>query len=203
MKTFKEHLAESKKQWPFRVKIAGKFSTEQEQSLKTMLERFTVTEFKKVTTTPVQELPLDFPQMKNVEVNIYEVTLDYPSTQFELTEYLTSGLGVPKSNLVVRSPFEQTEEYQEPETQRTGALLNDPTYAEAGSPKFEDFYGDKYNTGFVKELNDILKLQRKERGEEIPESKSDDIIKNPGVTSNDTPQNNKSPISQATAPIRK
>ena len=203
MKTFKEHLAESKKQWPFRVKIAGKFSTEQEQSLKTMLERFTVTAFKKVTTTPVQELPLDFPQMKNVEVNIYEVTLDYPSTQFELTEYLTSGLGVPKSNLVVRSPFEQTEEYQEPEAQRTGALLDDPTYAEAGSPNFEDYYGDKYNTGFVKELNDILKLQRKARGEEIPESKSDDIIKNPGVTTNDIPQNNKSPLSQAASPIRK
>jgi hypothetical protein len=203
MKTFKEHLVESKKQWPFRVKIAGKFSTEQEQSLKTMLERYTVSEFKKVRTTPVQELPLDFPQMKNVEVNIYEVTLDYPSTQFELTEYLTSGLGVPKSNLVVRSPFEQTEEYQEKEPERTGALLNDPTYAEAGSPKFEDYYGDKYNTGFVKELNDILKLQRRERGEDIPESKSDDIIKNPGVTSNDTPQNNKSPISQAVSPIRK
>jgi hypothetical protein len=104
---------------------------------------------------------------------------------------------------VVRSPFEQTEEYQTQEPVRTGALLDDPTYAEAGSPKFEDFYGDKYNIGFVKELNDILKLQRKARGEEIPESKSDDIIKNPGVTSNDTPQNNKSPISQAAAPIRK
>ena len=47
-------------------------------------------------------------------------------------------------------------------------MLNDNNYSEAGDPKFEDYYGDKYNSGFVKELNDILKLQRKARGEEIP-----------------------------------
>ena len=47
-------------------------------------------------------------------------------------------------------------------------MLNDPDYKESPNATFEDFYGDKYNSGFVKELNDILKLQRKERGEEIP-----------------------------------
>jgi dTDP-4-amino-4,6-dideoxygalactose transaminase len=33
-------------------------------------------------------VPLDFPQVKNCEVNIYEVTLDFPTTQHELKEYL-------------------------------------------------------------------------------------------------------------------
>ena len=168
MTTFKQYLSESKKQYPFRVKIAGQVSTEQETLLKTVLGKYTVSEFKKVTTTPVQELPLDFPQLKNCEVNIYEVTLDYPSTQQELTEYISIELGVSKSNLAVRRPGEPTEEYQHDEPKREGALLNDPDYKEAGNPQFEDYYGDKYNTGFVKELNDILKLQRKARGEEIP-----------------------------------
>ena len=168
MTTFKQYLSESKKQYPFRVKIAGQVSTEQETLLKSVLGKYTVSEFKKVTTTPVQELPLDFPQLKNCEVNIYEVTLDYPSTQQELTEYISTELGVSKNNLAVRRPGEPTEEYQHDEPKREGALLNDPDYKEAGSPQFEDYYGDKYNTGFVKELNDILKLQRKARGEEIP-----------------------------------
>jgi hypothetical protein len=168
MKNFKEYLSESKKKYDFRVKVAGGFSTEQESTLKTMLEKFAISGFKKTATTPIQALPLDFPQVRNCEVSIYEVTLDYPTTQFELTEYLTSGLGVNKQNLVVRSPFEATEDYQEPSEPREGALLDDPDYKEAGSPQFEDYYGDKYNTGFVKELNDILKLQRKARGEEIP-----------------------------------
>jgi hypothetical protein len=170
MKNFKEHLHESleAKKRDFRVKIAGDFTAEQETKMQTMLDRFKVGAFKKVGTTPIQQLPLDFPQIKNCEVSIYEVTLEYPTTQFELTEYLSQGLEVSKQRLVVRRPGEPLEEYQQEEPAREGALLNDPTYKEAGSPQFDDYYGDKYNSGFVKELNDILKLQRRERGEEIP-----------------------------------
>jgi hypothetical protein len=136
--------------------------------MQSLLSKYAISGFKKTGTTPIQTLPLDFPQVKNCEVNIYEVVLDYPTTQQELTEYLSSSLGVGKSHLIVRSPFEHTEEYQHNEPKREGALLNDNNYSEAGDPKFEDYYGDKYNSGFVKELNDILKLQRKARGEEIP-----------------------------------
>jgi hypothetical protein len=171
MKSFTEYLTESKKQYDFRIKIAGEMSTEKEDTMKRLLGRFTnentLTGFKK-SKTPIQAVPLDFPQVKNCEVNIYEVTLDFPTTQFELTEYLAAELGIGKQNLVVRRPGEPSEEYQMPVEKREGSLLLDPDYKEAGSPQFEDYYGDKYNTGFVKELNDILKLQRKERGEEIP-----------------------------------
>jgi hypothetical protein len=170
MKNFKEHLKEGlqAKQRDFRVKVAGDFTAEQESKMKTMLDRFKVGAFKKVGTTPIQSLPLDFPQIKNCEVSIYEVTLEYPATQFELTEYLSQGLEVSKQRLVVRRPGEPLEEYQQEEPKREGALLNDPEYKEAGSPQFDDYYGSTYNASFLKELNDVLKLQRKERGEEIP-----------------------------------
>jgi hypothetical protein len=196
MKNFKEYLSESKKKYDFRVKVAGDFTTEQESTLKTMLEKFAISGFKKTATTPIQALPLDFPQVKNCEVSIYEVTLDYPTTQFELTEYLTAGLGVNKQHLVVRSPFEATEDYQEPSEPREGALLDDPDYKEAGSPQFEDYYGDKYNTGFVKELNDILKLQRKARGEVIPTTEA-------AKFNVDSPAGTQSVLKQATDPRKK
>lgn len=171
MKSFTEYLTESKKQYDFRIKIAGEMSADKEEDMKRLLGRFTnentLTGFKK-SKTPIQAVPLDFPQVKNCEVNIYEVTLDFPTTQYELTEYLAAELGIGKQNLVVRSPFEPSEEYQNIEPKREGALLNDSEYKEAPNAQFENFYGDKYNTGFVKELNDILKLQRRERGEEIP-----------------------------------
>jgi hypothetical protein len=171
MKSFTEYLTESKKRYDFRIKIAGDMSAEQEDNMKRLLGRFTnentLTGFKK-SKTPIQAVPLDFPQVKNCEVNIYEVTLDFPTTQHELKEYLATELGIGKQNLVVRRPGEPSEEYQAPAEERQGALLDDPDYKESGNPQFEDYYGDKYNTGFVKELNDILKLQRKERGEEIP-----------------------------------
>ena len=169
MKNFKEYLQESalQKKYEFRVKVAGEVSKDQEDKLKSMLERFQVNAFKKVGVTPIQALPLDFPQVKNCEVNIYEVSLDYPTTQQELTEYLSTGLEVSKQRLVVRRPGEPSEEYQQVEEKREGALLNDAEYKEAPNANFEDFYGTKYNSGFVKELNDLLKLERKARGEEI------------------------------------
>lgn len=168
MKSFKEHLLESKKRYDFKVKVAGEFNAEQETRLKGLLERYAVSGFKKTGTTPIQALPLDFPQVKNCEVSIFEVTLDYPTTPHELIEYLSNELKINKQNLVVRRPGEPGEEYQQPVEERKEALLTDPDYKEAPNAKFEDYYGDKYNSGFVKELNDLLKLERKARGEQIP-----------------------------------
>ena len=197
MKTFTQYLSESTKKYDFRVKVAGEFTTEQEATLKSLLSKYAVSGFKKTGTTPIQSLPLDFPQVKNCEVSIYEVVLDYPATQQELTEYLSLELKVSKQHLVVRSPNEHTEEYQHVEPKREGALLDDPDYKEAGNPQFEDYYGDKYNTGFVKELNDILKLQRKARGEEIP-------TEGAAKFSTDSPAGTQSPIQSSDYnPLRK
>ena len=201
MKNFTKYLTESEKRYNFRVKIAGEFGADQEDKLKAMLERFQVDSFKKVGKTPIQALPLDFPQVRNCEVSIYEVSLAYPTTQQELTEYISQGLSVSKQMLAVRRPGEPSEEYQHEESKREGALLNDSEYKEAGSPKFEDYYGDKYNTNFVKELNDLLKLQRKARGEEIPEAQ-DTVI---GTTTKakyniDSPEGTKSVLQQAIDP---
>lgn len=195
MKNFKEYLSESfaSKKHEFRVKVAGDFSTEQETKLKSMLERFQVNAFKKVGTTPIQALPLDFPQVKNCEVSIYEVTLDYPTTQQELTEYLSTGLEVSKQRLVVRRPGEPSEEYQNEEPKREGSLLTDPDYKEAPNAQFEDFYGDKYNSGFVKELNDLLKLERRARGEQIPTESA-------AKFNTDSPANTTSPVQAAPDP---
>ncbi len=169
MKQFKDYLTESAKKYDFRIKVAGEISEQQEGTMEALLGKFQIEQFKKVGKTPIQQLPLDFPKIKCAEVNIYEVVLCYPSTQWELHEYLTSNLGITKDALVVRKPGEPLEEYQEAkEDAKKEPLLTDSTYKECPNANFEEYYGDKYNSGFVKELNDILKLQRKERGEEIP-----------------------------------
>lgn len=175
MKNFKDYLAESATRYDFRIKVAGEFSDEQIKTMEALLKKFQISNFKKAGKTPIQELPLDFPKIKNAEVNIFEVTLNYPSTQWELQEYISTNLGITKDAIVVRKPTEPYEEYQTQTVEdRKDALLNDSEYKEAGNPNFEDYYGDKYNSGFVKELNEILKLQRKERGEQIP---SDTVAK--------------------------
>jgi len=204
MKTFKEYLSESKKTYNFRIKVADNdFGKDRETALENSLARFAISSFKKTGKTPIQQLPLDFPQIKNTEVNIYEINLDYPTTQFELKEYLASELKITRDHIVVRSPDEPYEQYQQETEKREGALLLDSEYKEAPNVNPEDYYGDKYNSGFVQELNAILKLQRKERGEVIPEASDT----NTGATAKakfntDAPQNNKSPVVQA-ADLRK
>jgi hypothetical protein len=168
MKNFKDYLFESSKKWNFKIKVAGDFNDDKAKMMEALLNKFQVCEFKKLGKTPIQELPLDFPKIKYAEVNIFEATLDYPTTQSELHDYLANSMGITKDALVVRSPFEPSEQYQMPKEIREEPLLTDPTYSEADNAKFDDYYGDKYNTGFVKELNEILKLQRKARGETIP-----------------------------------
>lgn len=187
MKSFKEYLSESKKTYDFKVKIAGDVTTEQEQALKTLLDKYQVIGFKKTGKTPVQALPLDFPKVQNTEVSIYEVTLDYPVASHELQYYLGNGLRINEQAIVVRRPGEPSEEYQTPVEARDGALLNDPNYKEAGNVDPTQFYGDKYNASFVKTLNDELKAQRKARGEEIP-------TEGAGQTLTDIPQGNVSPV---------
>ena len=187
MKTFKEYLTESKKTYDFKIKIAGDFPSDKEAMLRQNLEKFSVSEFKKVSTTPTQALPLDFPRVKNCEVNVYEVSLDYPTTSFELREYITSSVQLGTDHVVVRNPNEPSEAYQQPTENREGALLNDPDYKESSAVDSKQYYGTEYNTSFVKALSDSLKANRKERGEVIPAGDS-------GKTTNDVAQNNTSPI---------
>jgi hypothetical protein len=194
MRTFKEYLTESAKTYTFKVKVARDLTTEDESRMRGLLDRFSVAGFNKAGKTPIQSFPLDFPKLKNRDVSIYEVTLEYPTTPFELTEYLSFGLGVTNEELVVRAPGEPTEQYQQPQGEpRTGALLNDPDYKESPNAKFEDYYGDKFNSSLLKELNATMKEQRKARGEQIPGDEQ-------GVTTNTLPLNTKSPVVQAKDP---
>lgn len=194
MKTFKEYLAESKKVYDFKIKIAGDFAGE--DKLKQMLERFVISSFKKAGTTPIQALPLDFPKIRNSEVTVYEVALEYPTTPYELHEYISAGIEKGPDYVVVRKPNEPTEAYQLDDEMRTGALLQDPNYTEVAKIDTKDYYGTEYNTSLVKTLNDDLKAMRKERSETIPSTVE-------GKTTNSIAQNNQSPIQQTDYDPRK
>ena len=170
MRSFKEYLTESARKYDFKIKIAKDCSSEQEALLKRILERFGVADFKRTGKTPIQDLPLDFPTLRNTEVCIYEVTLDYPTTPQELHSHISSGMGLTEACVVVRNPGEPGEAYQAPKEKREGALLTDSEYKEAPNANVDDYYGEKYNTKFLQALNKDLKELRKARGEVIPSS---------------------------------
>ncbi len=190
MKTLKEYITESfnDKNYLFKIKIAGDITGDTEDKIKTILEKYKVENFNKNSTTPIQSLPLDFPKLRNTSVNIYDVTLAYPATQYELHEYICNGAKISADAVVVRSPFEPTEQYQIPAEERKGALLDDPDYKELPKIKSEDYHGEKQVQGLLKELAKASKERAKEQGLKIP--------KGEGTTAKDMGEgNNKSPIS--------
>lgn len=196
MRSFKEYLTESKKTYNFKVKIAGDVTQANEQLMSILLDKYQLSSFKKVGTTPIQETPLDFPLIKHANVNIYEITLNYPTTQWELHEYLSSNLRIGRDQIVVRNPFEPTEEYQAPKEKHEGTLLQDPNFTEVPSVDSKKYYGTEYNLSFVKALNDTIKAQRKEQGQQIPTESA--------ATFNvDSKENTTSPIQQSDYDPRK
>jgi hypothetical protein len=190
MKTLKEYITESfnNKKYMFKIKIAGDLDQDHENAIKTLLEKYKVENFAKNSTTPIQSLPLDFPKMRNTSVNIYDVTLAYPATQFELHEYICNGAKLHADQVVVRNPFEPTEAYQTPAEERKGALLDDPNYGELPKIDSKDYYGEKMTQNLLKELAKASKERAEQQGLKIPTGETT-VAKDMGEG------NSKSPIS--------
>lgn len=183
MKSFAEFLTESKKSYSFKIGIAGELPEGVEARLKTALEKYDLTNMSAGKKTPIQERPLDFPQLQNMEVTYYEAELNYPTTVQVLQEYLGNFCDIHQSHIIVRNPEEPQELYQqEQESETYEALLTK-----------EDMGGDSaqndVSTNRVMELLKELEKARKEREHDpalaAPKGESKDI---------DASENSKSPI---------
>jgi hypothetical protein len=189
MKTFKEYLAESHKTYDFRIKIAGDVDAKIEKSMKTALEKFGVESYKKQGKSVVQEHPLDFPQLKNEALNIYDTSLSYPINAEGLRDYLRDYLDIDFSHLKVRKPGEPTEQYQEPKDETYETKLTDAEYKDAPKIKGEEHYGDKYNMSMLKALIDADTGPKKDRTADPEGGKSDNPIE---YKQEDAPEGGKS-----------
>jgi hypothetical protein len=178
MKTFKDYLTESKKVYSFKVKVAGEIPEGFENQLKSKLDRCKVVTFEKMSTTPVQKVPLDFPTMTNKEVTIYEVITEYPITSPEISRDIKE-LGLSEACFRVRGSNEPSEQDQalmdSDEAAKIDALLSDSTYKEATNAKHKEYFGDEFNKGFLKDLQKASKDRNKEEGKgeyKLPKTKS-------------------------------
>ena len=114
MKSFTEFLIESKKTYPFKIGVAGELPEGFVDAMETALKKYDVINMSAGKKTPIQERPLDFPQLENTEVTYFEVELTYPTTTQVLQEYLAKCCGIEQSYFIVRNPNEPQEEYQQP-----------------------------------------------------------------------------------------
>lgn len=165
MKTFKEYLAESKKLFGFKIKVAGEVPENFSENLKARLDRCGVNTLKETTKTPVQRLPIDFPELKNVPVTIFSVICEYPITAPEISKELTE-MGMDPCCFRVRGAGEPSElEQEQMLADPSGAsLLQDSEYNEAEIVEYKNYFGDDFNASFLQELAKAAKERTKELG---------------------------------------
>ena len=156
MSTFTQYLTEAVKSYDYKIKVAGTIADDFKNRMETALQKFELAKMSAGKKTPIMTLPLDFPQLSNESVTIFDVTTNYPVAVNTLKEYLADYMNINASLIVVRKPGEPTEEYQADmqigqKSEYANKLL-DIEMKDAPKVKAEDFYGDKYNMGLLKEL---------------------------------------------------
>jgi hypothetical protein len=177
MKTFKEYLTESKKVYSFKVKVAGPLPEKFQEGLKARMSRCNGT-VEKLSTTPIQESPLDFPELTNMEVTVFEVVCEYPVTSPEIVADI-KGMGVDEACFRVRGSNEPTEQEQVlANAEPSGEALLDEQDLEKGNTKIKhkDYFGDDFNKSFLKDLEKTAKARKKENGQgeyKLPKAKQD------------------------------
>ena len=156
MSDFTKYLTETVKEYQYKIKFAGDLADDFQKNLKTVLDKYQVKSLSAGKNTPIQEVPLDFPALKNTAVTIFDFVSHYPASVFELRSYIANHFNMPVDKIVVRKPGEPTEEYQDeinakPKSEYK-AKLHDIEYSELSKIKADEIYGDKANASLLKEL---------------------------------------------------
>lgn len=175
MSTFTHYLTESAKSYDYKIKIAGQPKDIDTTRLETALAKFEVAKMSAGKSTPIQERPLDFPQLSNTNVTYYEVELHYPTTVQVLQEYIGQCCDVSQANIIVRNPNEPQEQYQqEKDDAEYVAKLTTEDMGQAEGDAQSSVAG-----GRVMDLLKELETARKERDNdyvgEAPAGESKDI----------------------------
>lgn len=110
----------------------------------------------KVKALPLAALPIDFPRLKDYYSQIFKLEMDfeYPITPNQITNELVLGLGLDRSNIIVRNAESPLEQYEEDylkykDEDYAPELLNDNKDLKIEK---ENLYGDEYNKAMVKAL---------------------------------------------------
>lgn len=157
MKSLQEYLTESKKTYKFKVRVAGELPEGFADRLEMNLKKYDIANISTGKKTPIQETPMDFPQLQNCEVTHYEVELNYPATSHVLERYLVDTCNVPHSHITVRGENDPIDQIQKPAEETPYETLLDNE--DMGGESAQDSVGANRTMDLLKELE----TARKER----------------------------------------
>jgi len=150
MRHLNEYLTESAKTYEYRVKIAGEMPEGFYDRFKDALGMFDITDCTKPKLTPIQSDPVGFPGLENQEVNIFDITMNYPASTEQVREQARQ-LGLDLNTIVVVDKSFNDSMNAEAEVQAVEddvVRLETPEYPANTTEQTEakDAYADSYET---------------------------------------------------------
>ena len=150
MKSFKEYLLESKQTYDFKIKVAGDCPEDCAAKIKEALSTYKVESCSNGKRTPITEKQIDFPQLENVGVTVFDVTLSYPTTSIQVREAVANKLNIVPANIRVRNDQEEEElALNHEHDELTGESLLEKDLEEVDGQKL---VGTKHAMSLLKEL---------------------------------------------------
>ena len=107
MISFKEFLAENKKQYSFRVKVACECTKDQIANLKTALNKYDLAAISEVKQTPIAETHVGFGHLKNIKLNIIDILTNYPTNALQIRDIVRDSMDIRDSHIMVTTPGEE------------------------------------------------------------------------------------------------
>lgn len=157
MKSLYEYVAETSKDFTYRVKVAGELTTETLTKFKEGLGQFDLEKCSTPKSTPIAEQVIGFPGIKNESVNIFELTLNYPAGVDAIRQEARLA-GIDLSRIIVISEDWDDSMQAEADAQEDTTLLEEPEYpkdtpdqvelSEKYSGSFKDIVKNAANTKF-------------------------------------------------------
>ena len=173
MRSFTTVLTESKKTYEFKIGVAGPLPEGFEDTLETILKKYGASNLTSGKKTPIQERPLDFPQLQNMEVTYFELGVEYPTTPQVLQAYIGNCCNIDQAYVIVRNLGDPREEYQE--------IKDDAPYEsmltkeDMGGESAQDSVAGNRIMSLLKELETVRKENEHSGAEGAPVGESTDI----------------------------
>ena len=163
-KTFADYLCESEKEYKYTLKFAcEKVDDDMLDKLEDCLTKYDIRSASAFKDTPIQESPLDFPNVKYSKVYISEIVVGYPVTSDMLRQYLSQHIGLSEQNIAVYGENDPRAIYTAEYLERTSPDFKEKYQAKIGTDpddiQEKAAYGEEAVSNFLKDLE----ASRKER----------------------------------------
>ena len=186
MKSFAEFLTETTKQYDFKVKVAGTLTDEQIDRLEAALEKWGLQHLNKPKVTPIQKHPTDFANLKEIEVSIMDVTLDYPATPQEIIARMAEYCTLTPDHIRVFGAEDPNQAELEAQAEASEEVATEKYKVQLTSPYPKS---EKNLPAGQKFVDKFLKDQKRKPAFKIAGGNPPKV-----QSTNDLPQNNQSPI---------